>query len=80
MTTLPVQYIVADPKICHGKWTVRRTRTLVSGILEQLDSGMSREQIVKEWRGDVTLDAIEEVARMIATFWPGARSPPENSS
>ena len=58
------QYIVADPLVCHGKWTFRGTRIMVWCVLEQLDSGMPREEIVKEWRGDVSLGAIEEVANM----------------
>ena len=58
------RYIVADPLVCHGKWTFRGTRIMVRCVLEQLDGGMPREEIVKEWRGDVSLAAIEEVANM----------------
>ena len=58
------KYVVADPRVCHGKWTFRGTRIMVWCVLEQLDSGMPREQIVREWSGDVSLAAIEEVATM----------------
>ena len=59
-----LKYIVADPLICHGKWTFRGTRIFVSDVLDQLESGVPRDVIVKEWRGDVSLAAIEEVARV----------------
>ena len=55
-------YIVADPLVCHGKWTFKGTRIMVWCVLEQLDCGMPRDEIVKEWRGDVSLAAIDEVA------------------
>ncbi len=58
------RFIVADPKICHGRLTFRGTRILVSDVLEQVASGMSWEAIVTEWRGDVPLEAIGEAVRM----------------
>jgi len=36
-------------------------------VLEQLESGLARDVIVTEWRGNVSLEAIEEAAR----FGPG---------
>ena len=47
------RYIVADPRICHGKPTFRGTRIIVSQVLEQVASGMAWEVIVEEWRGSV---------------------------
>lgn len=70
-TASTFQYIVADPLVCHGKWTFKGTRIFVSDVLDQLESGMPREQIVKEWRGDVSLAAIEEVARVGRDILPG---------
>lgn len=64
MPTSSLQYIVANPLVCHSKWIVQGTRILASCILEQLDSGMTREEIVKKWRGDGSLAAIDELARM----------------
>jgi uncharacterized protein (DUF433 family) len=59
-----LEYIVSDPLVCHGKWTFRGTRIFVSDVLDQLDNSVPREVIVKQWRGDVSLAAIEEVARV----------------
>ena len=44
-----MKWIVADPKICHGKPVFKGTRILVSDILELLASGMSIEEILKEY-------------------------------
>jgi uncharacterized protein (DUF433 family) len=54
------QYIVADPKICHGKPTFKGTRIMVWQILDELANGMAPGEIVKAWDGKVTLAAIAE--------------------
>ena len=54
------RYIVADPKICHGKPTFRGTRVLVSDVLEQVASGMAWETIIEQWNDSITKDAIKE--------------------
>jgi uncharacterized protein (DUF433 family) len=58
------RYIVADPKICHGKPVFRGTRILVSDVLEQVASGMVWEAIIDEWRGALTKEAIAEAVRI----------------
>src|SRR5579864_1681022 len=45
------RYIVADPKVCHGKLTFRGTRIFVSDVLEQVERGMPWDTIVEEWEG-----------------------------
>ena len=57
-------YIESNPRVCRGKWVFRGTRIFVSDVLEQLENGVPRDAIVREWRGDASLDAIEEVARV----------------
>ena len=57
-------YIVADPKICHGKPTFRGTRILVADVLEQVATGMAWEAIVEEWRGAISLGAIAEAVSL----------------
>ena len=57
-------FIVADSSVCHGQPTFRRTRILVSDVLEQVASGMAWETIMEEWRGDVSKDAIAEAVRL----------------
>ena len=58
------RYIVADPKICHGKLTFRGTRVFVTDVLEQVAEGMAWDEISREWRGSVTKEAIAEAVRM----------------
>lgn len=58
------RYIVADPKVCHGRPTFLGTRIFVADILEQVAAGMDWEAIVTEWRGAVTTEAIAEAVRL----------------
>jgi uncharacterized protein (DUF433 family) len=58
------QYIVADPKICHGKPTFKGTRIMVWQILDELANGMTPEQIVKAWGGKVPRAAIAESVQL----------------
>lgn len=39
------KYIVADPRICHGKPTFKGTRVMVWQVLAMLSSGQSEKQI-----------------------------------
>lgn len=55
------RYIVADPRICHGKPTFRGTRIFVADVLEQVAEGMEWEAISESWGGKVTKEAIAEV-------------------
>ena len=58
------RYVVADPKICHGKPTFRGTRIMVSQVLEQVAGGMAWDAICEEWRGDISKEAIAEAVRL----------------
>ena len=58
------RYIISDPAIYHGEPTFRGTRILVADVLEQIESGMAYEAIIKERRGTLTRDAIAEAARV----------------
>lgn len=53
-------HLVADPRICHGKWTFRGTRIFVTDVLDQLAEGMSWKEISRQWDGKVTSKAIAE--------------------
>ena len=57
------RYIVADPKICHGKLTFRGTRIFVSDVLEQVEAGEDWDTIIRQWHGSVTPEAIAEALR-----------------
>jgi uncharacterized protein (DUF433 family) len=58
------RYIVADPKICHGKLTFRGTRILVKTVLEQVEDGLAWGTIEEHWGGDVPRAAIAEAVRL----------------
>jgi uncharacterized protein (DUF433 family) len=58
------RYIVADPKICHGKPTFCGTRIMVWQVLRQVARGMSWDKISAEWRGSVTKEAIAEAVAL----------------
>ena len=58
------RYIVADPEICHGQPTFRRTRIMVWQILEMIAEGMILDDIVKEWDGRITKEAIAEAVSL----------------
>lgn len=58
------RYIVADPRICHGKPTFRGTRIFVSDVLEQVASGMAWETIIEEWHNSITKEAIAEAVQL----------------
>jgi uncharacterized protein (DUF433 family) len=54
------RHIVADSKICGGQPTFKGTRIMVWIVLEQLEDCMSWDEIVGEWSGKVTKEAIAE--------------------
>ena len=54
------RHIVADPEICGGQPTFKGTRIMVWVVLEQLEDGLSWANIVAEWAGKVSQEAIAE--------------------
>jgi uncharacterized protein (DUF433 family) len=58
------RYIVADPEICHGKPTFRGTRIMVWQVLEEIAEETPWDDIVAQWGGDVSKEAIAEAARL----------------
>ena len=58
------RYIIADPKICHGKPTFRGTRIMVADVLEMVASGMAWETIIEEWNGHINDEAITEAVAL----------------
>ena len=58
------RYIIADPRVCHGKPVFAGTRIMVWQVLEQVATGMAWDTIVDEWRGAVSKDAIAEAVRL----------------
>ena len=54
------RHIVADPKICGGQPTFKGTRIMVWIVLEQLERGLTWQEIEREWDGKVAAEAIAE--------------------
>jgi len=59
------QYIVADPRICHGKPTFRGTRIMVWQVLSDVAKGKDWDFITqRQWGGRITKEAIGEAVRL----------------
>jgi uncharacterized protein (DUF433 family) len=54
------RHIVADVEICGGQPTFKGTRIMVWIVLEQLEDGMTWDEVVDEWGGKVLKRAIAE--------------------
>jgi uncharacterized protein (DUF433 family) len=57
------RFIVADPKVCHGKPTFKGTRLLVSDVLELVAAGMDWDDIIEQCHGSISRPAIAEAIR-----------------
>lgn len=57
-------HVIADPEICHGRPTFRGTRILVSDVLEQVAEGVDWEEILQEWHGSLSREAIREAVAL----------------
>src|SRR5437870_12533782 len=54
------RHIVSDSRICGGQPTFKGTRIMVWLVLEQLEEGLSWDEIAREWEGRVSGEAIGE--------------------
>jgi uncharacterized protein (DUF433 family) len=64
MKTSYGKFIVADPKVCHGKLTFKGTRIFVSDVLDMVEQGLSWEYIIQQWHGNISKGAIAEAVRL----------------
>ena len=62
------KYIVADPKICHGKITFKGTRIFVADVLDMVSEGLSWDYIIKQWHGNISKEAISEAIQLGKAF------------
>jgi hypothetical protein len=70
------QYIVADPRICHGQPTFKGTRIMVWQVLEDLAAGRSWEFICNSrWEGRIPLAALAKALHLAKTAWLERHSP-----
>jgi len=49
MSSVSVERIIIDPEICHGKPIIRGLRYTVESMLELMASGMSIEELLKDY-------------------------------
>jgi uncharacterized protein (DUF433 family) len=67
------RHIVADPKICHGQPTYKGTRIMAWIVLEQIERGMTWDEIAGEWAGQVSRPAIAETMALSHLIRKGSR-------
>lgn len=59
------QYIVADPRVCHGKPTFKGTRVFVADVLADVERGLSWDFIIRRWGSrKIGKAAIAEAVRL----------------
>lgn len=64
------EYIVADPRVCHGRPTFKGTRILVGQVLEDVADGKSWDFISQvRWGGRLPAAAIAEAVRLAQSAW-----------
>jgi uncharacterized protein (DUF433 family) len=74
------RYIVVDPEICHGRPTFIGTRILAAQVLKQVARQMDWDEIVAEWRGSISREAIAEAVDLAATALGRPRRTPRRAS
>ncbi|MGA3086336.1 MAG: DUF433 domain-containing protein [Thermodesulfobacteriota bacterium] len=67
MDTL-LDYITVDPHICHGQPCIKDTRILVHLILELLETGITPEQIIRDYYPQLTKRGIEACLHYATTL------------
>jgi uncharacterized protein (DUF433 family) len=59
------QYLVSDPKICHGQLTFKGTRVMVRTVFEAFERGESWDEVRRGWP-TVPPEAIREALALAA--------------
>ncbi len=54
--------ITVDPRICHGKACIKGTRVMVSVVLDNLATGVSRDEILSSYPSLVAEDIDNAIA------------------
>jgi uncharacterized protein (DUF433 family) len=58
------RFVVSAPGVCRGRPTFKYTRIEVARVLEWLAAGHTLEKLLAGYKGRVTLEAIQEAARL----------------
>ena len=54
------RYVVLDDEICHGKPTFKGTRVLVSDVIELLATGLSIQEVVRDYYPSLDVEMIKD--------------------
>lgn len=60
--------ISADKNICHGQPCIKGTRIMVYLILELLEAGVSKEEIIKDYYPELTPEDIQAALHYAASL------------
>jgi uncharacterized protein (DUF433 family) len=60
--------VSVDPTVCHGQPCIKGTRIMVYLVLELLESGLSHEQIIKEYYPQLAKEDIEACLHYAASL------------
>jgi uncharacterized protein (DUF433 family) len=72
-------FLVVDPRVCHGKMTLKGTRVPVETVLSFLAQGETIEQVLQSWP-EVKREAVEQAILLAMAGWPELlREPIEQS-
>lgn len=56
---MKIERIVVDEKICHGQPCIKGTRIMVYQIIELMGSGLTPEQIIKDYYPQIAKEDIK---------------------
>ena len=54
-----MELITVNPHVCHGQPCIRGTRILVHLVLELLETGLTSDQIIKDYYPQLSKEEIE---------------------
>jgi uncharacterized protein (DUF433 family) len=54
------RHIVLDDEVCHGKPTFKGTRVLVSDVIELLATGLSIQEVVRDYYPSLDVEMIKD--------------------
>ena len=60
--------IEVNPDICHGQPCIQGTRIMVYTIIELLETGLTPDDILKDYYPNITKDAIRECLHYAASL------------
>jgi uncharacterized protein (DUF433 family) len=74
------KYIVSAPAICDGRPTFKYTEIEVAGILAMLADGDTVDEIVEDYYGRVSREAILEAVQIAGRVVRKLRKPPKRAA